>query len=320
LVLRNRNGDEADQGERSQTRRTSKLVFAPVGNRLDASDADDARSFDRDGLTPDEQRCAIANRFAPRTPLPEGRLGYEQCHKQCMTVMSCMRSSSEGERATAQRLGRLRTEMSEPSASALVGLLVIAGIFAMIFILDRRDEARLNPNLRRRRLVPSAHQMLLIAKWIIGGIGTIVAFSASVYQLGGGPFWWTAPEVDPGTADFSEPFNVPFTVHNRSSIFAIYAHFYCQLAHVRYEPSIFIDDSRVDANQISKIDPLFYPSFRCWYPHSFPGAKLTFAEIDIYADYRHNLPWNDTNIINAGTFYWDTRSSPPRWIKGKMLQ
>ena len=221
--------------------------------------------------------------------------------------------------------------------SAVSATAVIAGILGIIFWLDKRDRDRSDitttaaasgqplripsqsqpqsslPMLLRRRLFQAA-------KWVVVTVVATLGLAASVYQLGNGPFWWTAPEVDPGPPDYSEPFNVPFTIYNRSVVFSITeANFYCRLREIITDANAEIHNVTTIGNNISDIQPLHYPTFRCWFPFSLPG-KITKADINIFVRHKHALPWNDSNTLDTGTFHWDLRANPPRWLKGDIIQ
>lgn len=215
---------------------------------------------------------------------------------------------------------------------------LIIGIFAIIFALDRRDEQRMRhasaTNARTSLQISKNQQsvtrqslfqhlrgrfLLRIIKWIATFALATISLAACIYQLGGGPFWWTTPEVEPGPPDYSEPFNVPFTVHNRSTIFSIYVHFYCILRNVTSQHGSTIVNVSTDNGVLTIIQPLSGPSFRCWFPINM-NDKIISANIDIVAEYSHHLPWNENTFINAGPFHWDTRSNPARWLKGDIIQ
>lgn len=158
--------------------------------------------------------------------------------------------------------------------------------------------------------------IVFISALLLGSVG----FSSNILNLIGGPFWWTTPLIDPpSTSDPFEPFNVLFTVNNRSSIFGTNVHFKCHFILVQHELNNREEDNWAETNGIYYIPPLYYPSFKCWYPFKIAG-KIVFADLEIIMTYSHNLPWNDTKTISAGRFQWDAQSGPPRWVRGVIMR
>jgi hypothetical protein len=67
---------------------------------------------------------------------------------------------------------------------------------------------------------PKHRRLWLASKLVVGTVVTVLGLVATFVSLWG-PLWPTAPLFSPGMPSSGSPFDVPFTVTNRSVIFFI---------------------------------------------------------------------------------------------------
>jgi hypothetical protein len=166
-----------------------------------------------------------------------------------------------------------------------------------------------------------------IVEWAFGAVVLVVGLLASAYQLGGGPPWPAAPEIDPGAPAYSAPFSIPFQVQNPSSLFWMHRPiFECMMASIRFSDGTFVEnlDTQVAhlLGDLLDIAPKGTHPFKCWFPNIFSkGGVVVDAKLNIMASWKIRFlglefsSWEPT----IGPFHWDNTLNPPRWIKGEPL-
>ena len=150
---------------------------------------------------------------------------------------------------------------------------------------------------------------------VLGLAVTVFAVVSSISGLSGGPpLWPAALDIEPGTPDQSKPFDVSFTVSNRSVLFdAIDIQFACAMVEIVLENGGTVERSIVIGTGPTTIEAGDTRPFRCSFPLE-PGG-ITRAQIRIEAVHKFWPILNWPISTSAGPFFWDTASRPHRWLK-----
>jgi hypothetical protein len=170
--------------------------------------------------------------------------------------------------------------------------------------------------------------------WVLGIAWTLVILALDqAANLAGiwGPFWPVEPAFAPGIASFSAPFDVPFTVTNKSAFFPILnLNITCYLNDVVLSaPTVTgfrISDTSVRVLATNTLQPLETRWYTCPFrnfgqsgPVNIGDAKIEWAEISFISGYDNRI-LNGRTSSKSDTFTLNTRTSPPRWMIGKPLQ
>ena len=150
---------------------------------------------------------------------------------------------------------------------------------------------------------------------VLGLAVTVFAVVSSISGLSGGPpLWPAALDIEPGTPDQSKPFDVSFTVSNRSVLFdAIDIQFACAMVEIVLENGGTVERSIVIGTGPTTIEAGDTRPFRCSFPLEPDG--ITRAQIRIEAVHKFWPILNWPISTSAGPFFWDTASRPHRWLK-----
>ena len=134
-----------------------------------------------------------------------------------------------------------------------------------------------------------------------------------------GPVWPTAPIFSPSYPSAASPFDVPFNVENKSSIFPIKnVHITCIIKNVETK-STHAQISNVAimheiANQI--IEPSSTRIYTCPLSSTIalPEDFISNAAIEFKYEYEHEyMLFSKSYKETTGVFFLNTKVSPPRW-------
>ena len=176
--------------------------------------------------------------------------------------------------------------------------------------------------------VQKHRRLWLASKWVAGTVMTLLGLGATVVALWG-PFWPTAPIFSPGYPSNSSPFDVPFTVYNKSIIFPINdVTITCSVENVKFtvfskEGSISefndITTKVLERNYIKANDSSSYtcPLFKIIIIK--PDPILKYAKIEFLSEYDSPWPWRKRTQSKSGPWTLDTSTAPPQWIHGTPL-
>jgi len=183
-----------------------------------------------------------------------------------------------------------------------------------------KSRARIrNPN--RKPLPPSPRPirskfLRRVGRGVSAGV-VLLGLIASVDQIWGPP-WPTQLDFDPGPPDASLPFDVPFTVRNRSTVFdATAVQLGCLLEKVEFRNGGRLIDDLVVGTGPTEIARGDQRPFRCWFP--FEPQQVKVAVMRIIASYDHHRLFGWRTQMRSEPFVWDTKATPARWVKGNPI-
>ena len=165
-----------------------------------------------------------------------------------------------------------------------------------------------------------------MVKLLFRGIAALLVFTITAFGLvsavsgvsGGPPLWPAALVIEPGTPDQSKPFDVPFTISNRSIFFdAIDVQFACAMVEIVFENGRTVERSFVIGTGPTTIEARDTRPFRCLFP--FESNGISSAKIRIEAAHKFWPIPSWPISTSAGPFVWDTASKPSRWLKDPIL-
>jgi hypothetical protein len=172
----------------------------------------------------------------------------------------------------------------------------------------------------------SAHKRL----WeLLIACGVVLGLVASIAGLWG-PFWPTEPIFSPGCPSNSSPFDVPFTVSNKSIIFPINdMTITCIIDNVKF--TVFSKNGSISEYNNINTEVLIgnyikandFSSYTCPLFKIItikPDPILKYAQIDFLSEYDSPWPWRKRTQSKSGPWTLDTSTSPPQWTHGTPLQ
>jgi hypothetical protein len=206
------------------------------------------------------------------------------------------------------------------------------------FSVKKRSQAYLARKAAKRKVaqtqspIPSENsprerpRWIRVAEYIVGTliVGT-VGFVASVYQIEGGPPWPVAPTFVPGSPSSGDPFDVPFTITNKSAFFSLnHLEILCGLENVRTDVksgasqfSITVSDGK------ASLGPLQSGTYTCPLMRAikFAGAtRLEEATIAFLTRYDSRLPWGGRAQSESDFFSLNAKTVPPQWTVGRPIR
>jgi hypothetical protein len=182
------------------------------------------------------------------------------------------------------------------------------------------------PSLDHRQLRRLLRTPLRIRMWlVIVGCATLVvgglAIASNVVQVFGAP-WPTEPTFTPGANLSASPFDVPFSVTNRSALFSINnLSLSCRLISGRtVRLRIKFDDVEVRvAVGVNVLRPLESRPYVCPFNRTISVPdKFEAAQIEFKSKYKSPWPFRPEESATSEIFTW--YPSPPHWEVGVPLQ
>jgi hypothetical protein len=172
----------------------------------------------------------------------------------------------------------------------------------------------------------SAHKRL----WeLLIACGVVLGLAASIAGLWG-PFWPTEPNFSPGYPSNSSPFDIPFTVSNKSNTFSINnMTVTCIVDDVQF--TVFSKEGAISEFKDIQIKVLGnnyveendWSSYTCRLFHVLdikPDPILKYAKIEFLSEYDSPWPWRKRTQSRSGPWSLNTSTSPPQWTHGTPLQ
>jgi hypothetical protein len=161
---------------------------------------------------------------------------------------------------------------------------------------------------------------------ILIAFGVVLGLAASIDELWG-PFWPTEPIFSPGYPSNSFPFDVPFTVSNKSLIFPINDMMItCVADNVKITSfgKTIIEFNNTDTNvlvgnHIKANDSSSYtcPLFKLLTIK--PDPILKYAKIEFLSEYDSPWPGRKRTQSKSGPWTLDMSTAPPQWTHGTPL-
>jgi hypothetical protein len=178
------------------------------------------------------------------------------------------------------------------------------------------------PQLRE----PTHRRMGKWVKWVVGTPLAVVAFGLTVVINVWGPPWPTEPVFAPGQPSAGSPLDVPFTVTNKSALFAITSlQITCIAVQIDTGPPYFkFKDIGFAVLGSSTLEVTKSGPQTCAFNSTVildPNSKLLAAQIKFASRYESPWPWEKakTKTVESDIFTLNTKTSPPQWMQGKPL-
>jgi hypothetical protein len=141
---------------------------------------------------------------------------------------------------------------------------------------------------------------------VLGIFGATVVFWAVYID--------TIPSIEIVGADRSSPFELPFTVKDKSAIFDTReAHFWCEVKRIEQGNFAygFVPFGLAQVRTVTWGNPV---SYKC--PVTTSGDPVRRAAVRIIIDYK-TLMWGRTTTAD---FTWIGTVDPPRWVEGEVIR
>ena len=148
-----------------------------------------------------------------------------------------------------------------------------------------------------------------------------VAWGASIYAIWG-PLWPVEPTFSPTSPSSETPFDIPFTVENKSALFSIEELFItCRIISLNTKENKQVLHSHVTI-PVTSIERLQSRRYVCpynWILNS-KGDTITEALIELHGEYRSSWPLFIKGTANSGLFSWNISPGLPHWSAGMPAQ
>lgn len=175
------------------------------------------------------------------------------------------------------------------------------------------------PEAPRERM----HRPLLTAcKVVFGFLITAAGLVLGVTNFLGPP-WPTEPIFSPGAPSFGFPFDVPFSVSNKSSISWIRrAKFACRAEWWATNNSSFVGAPAIQVTTSNEtLAPMSAAPYVCpMFIRPEEPARITRANLKFEVQYDSRWPWGDRVTMLSDDFVLNTATTPPQWSVGKPLR
>jgi len=156
-------------------------------------------------------------------------------------------------------------------------------------------------------------------EWIFGpplaGVGIVYA----VY----GPIWPTVPVFLPGLPSYGSPFEVPFSITNKSVLFTIHnLTVDCDLIYVETSAHSSYSNFSVSMNIKHRLLPTRTDTYTCPFNTFFDtrGQTIETAVISFTTVYDSPWPWGGRTGLTSGNFTLKSSTTPPQWTVGNPIQ
>jgi hypothetical protein len=167
-------------------------------------------------------------------------------------------------------------------------------------------------------------RFLRTVEWVLGlPLAVIVA----VYTIFGPP-WPTEPSFVPLSPSFWSPFDIPYTVTNKSILFRVSAiSITCKIASARTLLGDIIYNIDVRSTEINNLQPGQTSSYTCLLnkiiklsrPHPYE-TKFVQAEISFASEYDSPWPFRRRIKVASNPFTLNSATEPPLWVQGVPLK
>ncbi|MDX3965174.1 MAG: hypothetical protein QHD01_01085 [Bradyrhizobium sp.] len=160
-----------------------------------------------------------------------------------------------------------------------------------------------------------------LGRVLIGTTVGAIGFVAGVLQ----PFWPTEPDFDTGAPSLASPFDVPFTVTNRSKLFKITnLKIVCELIEVKTRNNNGVANMSLNVAVSNFIEPQEAPIYTCPLHRiiALPqGDPIVSAVMRFKYSYSQSGFWNDTEmpVKHSPVFSLLTDVVPARWTAQRRL-
>lgn len=161
-----------------------------------------------------------------------------------------------------------------------------------------------------------------------GSLGlNVLSVAANIVQIFGEP-WPTEPIFVPGPYSADAPFDIPFIVSNRSSVWPMKnPSFACRAIKLRLtEGQPPLPDGVILAGPKpnppnADIQPGRSAPALCAARHiRFIGVKVKAAKISLLVEYDSVLPWRTRITAESPVFVLNTSLAPPQWMEGDLME
>ena len=157
--------------------------------------------------------------------------------------------------------------------------------------------------------------------WTLAAVGALASIAAFI-----GPYWPTSPDISPGYPSTGSPMDVPFSLGNRSSVFAI----------TGIKIMCYLDDIEITGNnhfskfsiavsgQENIIEPNSSRPYICPFNQIFilPLDKQVInAKISLIISYNNRVfwPWKVPTAPQSTDLTLDEKTKPSQWTLGRPL-
>ncbi len=176
-------------------------------------------------------------------------------------------------------------------------------------------------------------RLWLAAKVIVGFFVSAIGLVGSMYGISGPP-WPVEPVFSPGLPSAGSPFDVPFSVTNKSAFFDIWNfRIKCHIHRATFAADA-EDGSRLEMNEILLDLTITNPILAAGETDSYicpvrplivvgkrsaADAHLEGVVISFQSEYDAEI-LKGRHRAESGTFTLNTRTNPPQWMSGKLLR
>jgi hypothetical protein len=139
------------------------------------------------------------------------------------------------------------------------------------------------------------------------------------------PFWPTEPAFEAGSPSLASPFDVPFTIANKSKLFKITnLTITCEIVEALNAQNGGLSGISLAVEATNYILPNEAPIYVCPLNRAFrlaPGSPITRVAIRFRYKYSQSFLWSETNMSEKESklFWLITNVSPQRWTTDRLL-
>ncbi|MDQ6703003.1 MAG: hypothetical protein M3Z96_07835 [Pseudomonadota bacterium] len=176
-------------------------------------------------------------------------------------------------------------------------------------------------------LLPRPRRLWLDVKLVSGIVVTVLGLLAAIVGILGPP-WPTEPSFSPGFPSAGSPFDIPFTVTNKSALFRISnLTLVCKISFARTLLGDTFENISVNSTGINTLQPGQTSSYTCLFNRIMhlnrpPPFETKFAQAEISFASEYDSPWLFPRRIKVASdpFTLNSSTDPPQWTQGIPLQ
>lgn len=168
---------------------------------------------------------------------------------------------------------------------------------------------------------PIYRRLLKIVEWTLGPPAVLFGIVASIYGVWG-PIWPTVPVFSPIVPSFGSPYDIPFSVSNKSILFPVKnLQIMCHLPFFNDSRQNRWTDTRVWATAANHLPPSTTQSYVCPFSRNIDlgGAQIVDASIDFQMEYDSPWPWSG-RVKNTSSIFTLSNTQPRAWTPGIPLR
>lgn len=154
--------------------------------------------------------------------------------------------------------------------------------------------------------------MLASPTGVFASVGGVIASAIAI--------WFAMPsdlEVNAGPPDYSQPFDVPFTVVNPNTLFDINdAQFSCDI-NLKTDKGLWIMNTRTKGEGPKTVERNEKDTLKCYFPFE-TNSTIVQASVEIRSVYK-KFPELHESAHKLGSYRWDNKANPPRWTTGHLI-